>query len=80
MTAAQVLVKITRERILFRKNAVFVEVLTILQIFFKRIRKDKEKSHAAGDLEKRSTERTTHKCLRCGSEDQLLAKYPKKLQ
>ena len=37
-----------REQILIRQNALFVEVLTILQIK-KKIRKYKEKDRAAGD-------------------------------
>ena len=54
-----------------------MEVLTILHIFLKSIRKDKEKSHAAGDLEKQWTEFIPRKCFRCGSEDHLIAKFPK---
>ena len=42
---------------------------------FKNIRKDKEKDRAAGDLDNRCSERTLH--FRYGSEDNLIAKYPK---
>ena len=44
---------------------------------FKRIRKEKEKARAAGDLDNRRTERTPQKCFRCGSEDHLIEKCPK---
>ena len=43
---------------------------------FKRIRKEKEKYRADGDLDNRRTERTPWKCFRCGSEDHLIAKFP----
>ena len=45
--------------------------------FKKWIIKDKEKSRAAGDSEKRRTESTPHKCFRCRSEYHLIAKCPK---
>ena len=45
--------------------------------YFKRIREEKEKAPAAGDLNKQRTERTTRKCLIGGSEDQLISKCPK---
>ena len=35
------------------------------------------KTRAAGDLDNRRTERTPRKFLRCGSEDHLIAKFPK---
>ena len=41
------------------------------------IRKEKEKSCAACDSDNRRTERTPHKCFRCGNEDNLIAKFPK---
>ena len=44
---------------------------------FNRIRKEKEKSRAAGDSDNRRTDRTPQKCFRCGSEDPLIAKCPK---
>ena len=44
---------------------------------FKSIRKEKKKARAAGDLDKRRTERITRKCFRCGSEDHLISKCPK---
>ena len=44
---------------------------------FKRMRKEKLKSRAAADSDKRLTERTTHKNLRCESEDHLIVKCPK---
>ena len=44
---------------------------------FKRIRKDKEKYHAAGDLYRQRTERTPHKCFICRSVDLLIDKYNK---
>ena len=44
---------------------------------FKSIRKKNKTSRAAGDLEKRRTERTPRAFFRCGSEDHLIAKCPK---
>ena len=44
---------------------------------FKRIRKEKEKSHAVESSDNRQTERLPRKCFRCGSEDHLIAKYSK---
>ena len=45
-------------------------------MFFKTIRKEKEKACAAGDLENRRTECIPRKCFRCGSEDHLITKCP----
>ena len=45
--------------------------------FFKRIRKEKEKSRTACDLDNRQTERTPRKCFRCGSKDHVISKCPK---
>ena len=42
---------------------------------FKSIRKEKEKYRAAGVSDNRQTERTPHKCFRCGSEDHLISKF-----
>ena len=47
------------------------------EMFFKRIRKEKEKYRAAGDSNNKQTERTPRKCFRCGSEDHLIVKFPK---
>ena len=66
-----------REQILFRQSAFFVEVLITLQKQFKRIGKEKEKARAAGDSDNRKTEPTPQKNFRCGSEDHLIAKFPK---
>ena len=44
---------------------------------FKKIIKQKEKARAVDDVKNRQTERTPRKCLRCGSEDHLIAKFPK---
>ena len=44
---------------------------------FKKIRKEKEKSRAVDVLGRRRTERMPRKCFRCGSEDHILAKFPK---
>ena len=44
---------------------------------FKRIRNYKNKHRASGDSENRRTERIPQKVFRCGSEDHLIAKYPK---
>ena len=41
------------------------------------IRKEKEKSRAAGDLEKKCTELTPRKCFRCRSEYHLIENFPK---
>ena len=45
--------------------------------YFKRIRKDKEKFRTSGDQDKQRTERTPHKCFRCGYEYYLISKCPK---
>ena len=66
-----------KDQTLFRKSALFLEVLITLQKNFKRIRKEKEKARAAGDSDNRQTERTPRKCLRCGSVYHLIAKCPK---
>ena len=72
MTTDQVVVEIAREKILSRKSALFWEVPTILQ---KNISKESERENrAAGDMEKRLTERTHWECFRCGSEDHLIEK------
>ena len=44
---------------------------------FKRIRKEKEKAHAVGVSSNRHMERPPWKCFRCGSEDHMVAKFPK---
>ena len=53
-----------------------MEVPTTLQNKFQNDHKGKRKSCAAGDLDNKRTERTPHKCFRCGSEDNLIAKCP----
>ena len=55
----------------------FVDVLTILQIYFQRIRKGKEKARADGDLEKQRIKRTPRKCFRYGSVDNIISKCAK---
>ena len=45
--------------------------------YFKSIRHENEKDCATGDSDNRQTERTHRKCFRCGSEDYLIAKFPK---
>ena len=47
------------------------------EIFFKRIRREKEKAFAAGHLDNRRTERTPRKCFRCEYQDKLIAKCKK---
>ena len=44
-------------------------------MFFKRIRKKKEKSRVAGDLDNRCTEHIPRKCFRYGYEDHLIEKF-----
>ena len=41
---------------------------------FKRIRQEKERVRAAGDLYNRQIERTPWECFRCGSEDHIISK------
>ena len=41
---------------------------------YKRIRKEEGKYRAGGGSDNRRTERTPHKCFRCGSEYHLIAK------
>ena len=43
---------------------------------FQKDKKEKEKARAAGDLDKRQTERTPQKCFRCGYEDHPISKCP----
>ena len=44
---------------------------------FKKIRKEKEKARSAGTSSNKNSDRPTRKCFRCGSEDHLIAKFPK---
>ena len=44
---------------------------------FKKIRKEKEKARSAGALSNKNSDRPAWKCFRCGSEDHLIAKFPK---
>ena len=44
---------------------------------FKRIKKEKEKARAVNVSSNRNTERPPRKCFRCGSEDRMIAKFPK---
>ena len=44
---------------------------------FKRIRKEKEKARSAGTSSNINEERPPCKCFRCGSEDHMIAKFPK---
>ena len=45
--------------------------------YFKRIRKEKEKSRTVDVLDNRQTKRTPRKCFRCGSEDHMIEHFPK---
>ena len=47
--------------------------------YFKRIRKEKEKSGAVDVSSNRQIERTPRKCFRCGSEDHMMEKCPKQV-
>ena len=63
---------------MFKQSEHFVEVIIILRNFvFKRIRKEKEKACTFDVSYKRNSERLPRKCFRCGSEDHMIAKYPK---
>ena len=78
MTAAQVLLEILKEHMLFRQSAHFVEVTIILRKkCYKRIRKEKEKARAVDVSYNRHTERPSWKCFRCESEYHMIAKCPK---
>ena len=44
---------------------------------FQKIRQKKKKARAAGASDNRQTARTSRKCFRYGSEDHLIAKFPK---
>ena len=44
---------------------------------FKKIRKEKEKARSADTSSNKNRDRPARKCFRCGSEDHLIAKYPK---
>ena len=41
---------------------------------FQNIRKEKEKARSAGTLSNKNSDRPARKCVRCGSEDHLIAK------
>ena len=77
MKTVQVLVETTIEQILFRLNALFVEVLTILKIKKKKIRKHKEKARTAGDSYKQQTEPTPCRFFGCVSVYNLISKCRK---
>ena len=62
MTAVQDLVETMREKILFRQNVLFVEVLNIL-IKILKYKKDKDKAPADGDLYIKQTEHPLRKLL-----------------
>ena len=44
---------------------------------FKKIRKEIEKSRSAGTSSNKNSDRSTRKWFRCGSENHLIAKFPK---
>ena len=44
---------------------------------FKRIRQEKEKARAVAVSSNRNLEHPPRKCFRCGSEDHVIAKFPK---
>ena len=78
MTAAQVLVRIVKEHMLFRQSAHFVELLITLQKKkIKRIRQEKEKARAVDVSSYRQMECMPRKCFRCVSEDHMITKCPK---
>ena len=77
MTAAQVIVGIVKEHMMFRQSAHFVEVTIILRKCFKRIRKEKEKARAVDVSSNRQMKRPPWKCFRCGSGYHMIAKCPK---
>ena len=52
-----------------------MEVPIILLIFFKIIRKEKEKSCASGYLDDECMEHMPRKCFRCVYEDNIITKY-----
>ena len=54
-----------RDQTLFRSNSLFVEVPTQQKKKIKKIRKDKEKYRAAGDLDRQRTERPDRKFFGC---------------
>ena len=66
-----------RENLVQKKYTFCGDAKHSLEKCFKRIRKEKEKARAAGDLDNRRTERTPRKCFRCGSEDHLIVKCTK---
>ena len=74
------MLKIVREQILSRQSALFVDVPTILQEKPRKYQKGKGKHCAAGDLDNRQAERMPRKCLRCVSNDHLIAKSLKPLK
>ena len=44
---------------------------------FKKIRKEKEKARSAGTSSNKNSDRPARKFFRCGSEDYMIAKFPK---
>ena len=78
MTAAnQDLVNPMRKKTLPRQSAHIVDFLTILWKNVLNIRKEKEKARSAGTSANKNSDNPARKCFRCGSEDHLIAKFPK---
>ena len=77
MTAAQVVLKIARDQILYRQNALFVEVPTIPQEKPRKDQKGKGEYCAAGDSDNRRTEHMPCKCFRCVSKYHLIEMFLK---
>ena len=71
------MVKIARKNLVHKKYTFCGGANHSAEKRFKRIRKEKEKYHVAGDLDNRRTERTSRKCFRCRSEDNLISKFLK---
>ena len=69
--------KTARDKIFPIKVHFLLKFQSFCRMFFKSIRKDKGKYCAASDLDKQQTERTPHKCFRCGYVHNLIAKCPK---
>ena len=57
----------------------FVGVNFSAEQCFKKVRKEKEKTRAADVSSYRQMKRPPLKCFRCGSEDHMIAKYPKQV-
>ena len=60
-------------------NIIHSDVIThvLTKSGFKKIKKEKEKARSAGTSSNKNSDRPAQKCFICGSEDHVIAKFPK---